>query len=75
MSQNRLRMLGLVVVALVGVLAPTLASTAAVADRNPDANPAVITKWNEIAERTIFAENQTPVPSSNLYFGFVSIAM
>jgi hypothetical protein len=75
MSKNRLRMLGLAVVATVGVLAPTVASTAAVADRRPDADPAVITKWNEIAERTIFTENQTPPPSSTLYFGFVSIAM
>ena len=75
MPKNRLRMLGLAAVALVGILAPAAASTAAVADRRPDADPAVITTWNEIAERTIFAENQTPVPSSTLYFGFVSIAM
>jgi hypothetical protein len=75
MSRNRLRMLGIAIAAFVGVLAPTVVSTAAVADRRPDADPAVITTWNEIAERTIFTENQTPVPSSTLYFGFVSIAM
>ncbi|GAB3606237.1 vanadium-dependent haloperoxidase [Conyzicola nivalis] len=68
-------MLGVAVVATVGVLAPTVASSAALADRRSDADPSVITKWNEIAERTIYAENQTPVPASTLYFGFVSIAM
>ncbi len=35
----------------------------------------VITTWNTIAVRTIFAENATPIPSSGLYFGFVSIAV
>ena len=39
------------------------------------ADPAVVTAWNSIAVRTIFAENSTPIPSSALYFGFVSIAM
>ena len=38
-------------------------------------DPSVITEWNEIAARTIFAENLTPIPLSGLYFGFVSIAM
>ncbi|GGE87711.1 vanadium-dependent haloperoxidase [Mycetocola zhadangensis] len=75
MFKNRLRMLGVAVVATAGILAPTVASTAAVADRHPGADPAVIAEWNEIADRTIFTENQTPVPSSSLYFGFVSIAM
>ena len=36
------------------------------------ADPAVITEWNAIAARTILTENLTPVPSSALYFGFVS---
>jgi hypothetical protein len=43
--------------------------------RRPAADPAVVTTWNAIAARTIFAENATPIPSSSLYFGFVSIAV
>ncbi len=38
-------------------------------------DPAVVTAWNGIANRTIFAENATPVPASGLYFGFVSLAV
>ena len=40
-----------------------------------DSDPAVITTWNAIAERTIFTENATPIPASGLYFGFLSIAV
>jgi hypothetical protein len=35
----------------------------------------VITEWNAIAARTIFTENATPIPTSGLYFGFVSLAV
>ena len=35
----------------------------------------MITEWDAIASRTIFTENATPAPSSNLYFGYVSIAV
>jgi hypothetical protein len=38
-------------------------------------DPAVITEWNAIAERTISVENATPVPASPLFFAFTSIAM
>lgn len=38
-------------------------------------DPAVVTEWNTIAARTIFAENSTPIPASGLYFVFVSIAV
>ncbi|MET0715578.1 MAG: vanadium-dependent haloperoxidase, partial [Mycetocola sp.] len=57
-----------------GVLAPAVNAPA---DAHPHhaASPAVITEWNAIADRTIFAENATPVPASTLYFGFVSLAM
>jgi hypothetical protein len=46
-------------------------------DAHPHApsRPSVVTEWNAIATRTIFTENATPVPSSSLYFGFVSLAM
>lgn len=39
------------------------------------ADSTVVTAWNTIAVRTIFAENATPIPSSGLYFGFTSIAV
>ncbi|MEV6490775.1 vanadium-dependent haloperoxidase [Actinoplanes sp. NPDC051633] len=39
------------------------------------AGNAVVTQWNSIAVRTIFTENNTPIPSSGLYFGFVSLAV
>ncbi|MGH9252181.1 MAG: vanadium-dependent haloperoxidase [Acidimicrobiales bacterium] len=35
----------------------------------------MVTDWNAIAARTIFTENTTPIASSALYFGFVSIAV
>jgi hypothetical protein len=64
---------------LVAVLATGLATPALTAAPSQaggtTANPAVITRWNTIAERTIFAENATPIPSSGLYFGFVSVAV
>lgn len=42
----------------------------------PAANdPAVITAWIEIAARTIYPENATPLPASALYFGFMSLAV
>ncbi|MET0843048.1 MAG: hypothetical protein ABWY23_04325, partial [Mycetocola sp.] len=69
------RALTLVIVATVGVLAPSLAGTSAVAHPHDAADPAVITDWDAIAARTIFTENATPAPSSNLYFGYISIAV
>jgi hypothetical protein len=39
------------------------------------ADASVVTEWNAVAVRTIFTENATPVPSSGLYFGFVSLAV
>jgi hypothetical protein len=60
----------LVTAALVLSAAP---SGAAAAPSTPDAS--VVTAWNAIAVRTIFTENATPIPSSSLYFGFVSLAV
>jgi hypothetical protein len=61
------------------VVAAGLATSAVVAPSQAagtrSADPAVITTWNSIADRTIFTENATPIPSSGLYFGFVSIAV
>ena len=69
------RALTLVIVATVGVLAPSVAGTSAGAHPHDAADPAVITEWDAIAARTIFTENLTPAPSSNLYFGYISIAV
>lgn len=56
--------------------APAASSTlAAQASPSSTADPAVFTHWNEIAVRTIFADNEVPIPASGLYFSFMSIAM
>src|SRR5687767_3348898 len=60
----------LVTAALVLSAAP---SGAAAAPSTPDASD--VTAWNAIAVRTISAENAPPIPSSNLCFGFVSLAV
>lgn len=73
MPTKPLRILAVALVALAGALTPTGLAAATTTDVASDS--AVITEWNAIAERTIFAENEVPVPASNLYFGFVSIAM
>ncbi len=73
MPTKSARMLGVALLATAGVLTPT--SLAAASTTEVTADSSVITEWNAIAERTIFAENETPVPASNLYFAFVSIAM
>lgn len=57
------------------VLVPTsLATGIRQGDGTDDTDPAVVTTWNAIAERTI-VENATPIPVSGQYFGFVSIAV
>ena len=66
------------IAALVAGLCVTFAAVSAAPSQAAPpvaADPAVITEWNAIAARTIFTENATPIPSSALYFGFVSIAM
>jgi hypothetical protein len=68
---------------IAGVVAGCLAAPTAVAGPTEAiprvaADPAVITTWNTIAGQTIFPPPPaiaTPIPSSALYFGFVSIAM
>jgi hypothetical protein len=82
LKPRRIAMLGnplrLLTVALVttGMLA-TAAVLAAPSQAHPSPTPdsTVVTEWNTIAGRTIFAENATPIPVSGLYFGFVSIAV
>lgn len=69
------RALILATVATVGVLTPSVAGATAGTHPHDADDPAVITQWDAIANRTIFAENATPAPSSNLYFGYVSIAV
>ena len=55
--------------------APAVVAAHGVAAPPVPADPAVVTEWNEIAARTIYTENSTPVPASALYFGFVGIAV
>ncbi|TCO23290.1 hypothetical protein EV652_109115 [Kribbella steppae] len=62
-------------VTVAGLLTSAVAVPSSQATGTRHADPAVITTWNAIAERTIFAENATPIPASGLYFGFVSIAV
>ena len=63
-------------VGLLAVVALTFwAAPVPVGAHTPVANDAaVITRWNEITQRTL-AENAVPVPSSGLYYAFVSLAM
>jgi hypothetical protein len=58
-----------------GLATSSVAVPSSLAAGTSQADPAVITTWNSIAARTIFTENATPIPSSGLYFGFVSIAV
>jgi hypothetical protein len=58
-----------------GLITPALTVAPSQATKRPSANPAVITHWNTIATRTIYTENATPVPTSTLYLGFVSVAV
>jgi hypothetical protein len=64
----------LVVVLTVGLITPALVAAPGQA-AGVRAGPAVITQWNTIAGRTIYAENATPVSVGSLYFGFVSLAV
>jgi hypothetical protein len=75
MHVNARRLLATALVTAVCVAISTVVSAPSQADPPTASDPAVITEWNAIAVRTIFTENATPVPSSGLYFGFVSIAM
>jgi hypothetical protein len=65
----------LVILITAGLASPVLSVAPSQATGSTRSDPAVITHWNTIAARTIFTENKTPVPSSGLYFGFVSIAV
>ncbi|HEY0617857.1 MAG TPA: hypothetical protein VGD15_09725, partial [Kribbella sp.] len=65
----------LVILVTAGLATPVLSVAPGQATGSTRSDPAVITHWNTIAARTIFTENATPVPSSSLYFGFVSIAV
>ncbi|MBG6240275.1 hypothetical protein IWX78_003272 [Mycetocola sp. CAN_C7] len=75
MFLKSLRVLVLATVATVGVLTPVTFDTPAEAKPPAVADAAVIAQWDAIAARTIFTENATPAPSSNLYFGYISIAV
>ena len=66
----------LVAVLAAGLVTPALTVAPSQATDRTRSDPAVITHWNTIAARTIFPTvNPTPIPSSSVYFGYVSIAM
>jgi hypothetical protein len=50
------------------------APSSVAAHPRPSADGAVINTWNEVTQRTL-AENAVPIPSSGLYYAFVSLAM
>jgi hypothetical protein len=62
-------------VAAVCLATPAVLSAPSHAGLPVVSDPGVVTDWNAIAARTIFTENATPIPSSALYFGFVSLAV
>src|SRR5215207_8739167 len=68
------RYLTIALVATGCVAAQTLLPTSSQAGPNVAADPAVITTWNGITARTL-AENAVPIPTSGLYYGFVSLAV
>jgi hypothetical protein len=53
------------------VVAPTSTATSPSSASTGD----VVTKWNAIAVRTVFTERLTPIPSGQIYLGFVSAAV
>jgi hypothetical protein len=73
--RKSLRLVAVPLVAAACGITPTVLVRPGPAVAHVDSNPVVITRWNEIAARTIFTENSTPIPASGLYFGFVSIAV
>lgn len=75
MSLKPAKLLTAAVVASACLLVPAVVAVPSHAAPDVASDPAVITEWNAIAQRTIITENGTPVQSSPLYFSFVSIAM
>lgn len=55
-------------------LSPTQAATAQRSAAPPDGGD-FVNDWNAIAVRTMFVDNLTPIPSGQVYFGFVSSAV
>lgn len=75
MSLKPAKLLTATVAAVACLLVPAVVAAPSHAVPEVGRDPAVITEWNAIAERTISAENATPVPASPLFFAFTSIAM
>jgi hypothetical protein len=74
-SRSRRRARSLLILAATVVVTSGVTGPAAAGSGAPAVDPAVVTEWNVIAERTIFTEAVTPIPPSPLYFGFVSAAV
>ncbi|HET6533650.1 MAG TPA: vanadium-dependent haloperoxidase [Actinoplanes sp.] len=63
----------IVLIAAVCATTPLINPVPATAGARAEAT--VITRWNAAAERTVFTENNTPIPPSVVYFGYVSLAV
>ena len=71
---SRRTSLALAMSACVSLIVAGAAAPSRAGDRtSPDGT--VVIHWNAVAARTLYAENNTPVPVSTLYFGFVSLAV
>jgi hypothetical protein len=75
MLMHSFKVLILALAVIVGALTPTGLAGPTEDSRHSSSGATVITDWNVIAERTIFTENSTPIPASNLYLGLVSVAV
>lgn len=73
MLRRTTKFLTILLVTCAACVVPVGSATASPTDRRDDA--AIIVHWQQIAARTIFTENATPIPISSLYFGFVSTAV
>jgi hypothetical protein len=70
-----LRSIVTIILGLLLLLAFAPTSTAAAPASGAPAAGDVVNKWNAIAVRTIYAERLTPIPSGQVYLGFVSAAV
>jgi hypothetical protein len=66
---------GLILAAGPLLLAVAPTSTATPSSGGAPAAGDVVNKWNAIAVRTVFTERLTPIPSGQVYLGFVSAAV
>ena len=73
--KSGLRRATLVTSALTALTLGLVAAPASADPRVEHSSATVALKWQQIAQRTVYAPPSTPIPSSALYFGFTSLAM